>query len=126
MRICHERTPGLAVKHQLTQQDPVLIARCQQTNVGLLQPLINKLSSLLGREPLSGKPWIRHDPEEGGDRLPRQSNRYSAGENLLNPSTRLNVMLRTGVICVQKDICVEDNHLCVVPSIASIKSSTLS
>src|SRR5713101_5723239 len=96
MRVCHERTPGLAVKHQLTQRDPVLIARCQQTNVGLLQPLINKLSSLLGREPLSGKPWIRDDPEEGGGRLPRQANRYSAGENLFNPSARVEVVVGGG------------------------------
>src|SRR6202040_2511347 len=107
------------------QQDPVLITRCQQANVGLFQPLINKLSCLLGSEPLSRKPRIRHNPEEGGDRLPGQSDWCSARENLLYPSTRLSMMLRAGVICVQKDICVEDDHLCVVPSIASIKSSTL-
>src|SRR5580700_8322443 len=100
LRVCHERTPGLAIKQKLTQQDPMLITRRQQANVGLLQPLINKLSGLLGRESLPRKPWVCHNPEEGGDCLPRQSDRYAARKNLLNPSTRLSMMLRTRVVRV--------------------------
>src|ERR1700740_761483 len=98
LRVCHERTPGLAIKQKLTQQDPMLLTRSQQANVRLLQPLINKLSCLLGRESLARKPWVRHNPEEGGDCLPRQSDRFSARENLLNPNTRLSMMLRTRVV----------------------------
>ncbi len=90
----------MAIKQKLTQQDPMLITRCQQANVRLLQPLINKLSCLLGRESLARKPWVRHNPKEGGDCLPRQSDRYSARENLLNPSTRFSMMLRTRVVPV--------------------------
>jgi len=100
LRVSYNRTPGLTVEHHLTQENPMLITRRQQTNVGLLYPLVHNFGRFLRREPLSGKSLVRYNPEEGGNRLPRQPDRYPARKDLLNPSTGFRVTLRAEVIRV--------------------------
>lgn len=68
--VTDQRPASLALQQHLPEQTPMLISGCQETHVGLLQPLIHNLDDFLGREPLSGESWVGDDSEKGRHRLP--------------------------------------------------------
>src|ERR1700745_4117170 len=55
----------------------------------LVEPLIDKLDRFFGGEPLPRESWIRDHPEEGGDSLPRQSDRGPVREHGFDTGTSL-------------------------------------
>jgi len=61
LRVCHDWTPGLTVKHQLTQQDPVLIARCQQCG-GPSRAILRRTGKRSDRGHVVRQEWKRWRP----------------------------------------------------------------
>ena len=118
--VTDQRTASLAIQQHFPEQAPVLVAGGQQTHIRLIHPLINNLDGFLWSEPLSGESWVRDDPKKGRDRLPWQTDRRPIRECLLDPRPSLGVLLRAGIVGVQQQVGVENDHRWSGPSSASI------
>jgi len=104
----------------------MLLARSEQTDVRLPDPLIDDLNSLLRGKSPSGQSRIRDNTEERSDGLPRQPNGLGRGENGLDPIAGTLVVRRIQIVSVEQDIRIENDHLCEMPSSDSINSATQS
>lgn len=124
--ITDQGTLGLAIDDHLAKKGPVIFPRGQQPDVRLIQPLVDEMHGFLRRKPLAREFWIGHDPEECGHSLPGQSHRRPVRECAFDPIAGFRMLGRSAVVSVEKDVGIENNHLCVPPSTASSSCATLS
>ena len=68
---------------------------------------------------------VGEDPNKSGDSLPWQSHGFCTGQDFFEPREALLMVGRMGVVRIDQQIGIENNHRCSGPSSQSSNSSTL-
>jgi len=98
------------VAQHLLKDGPMLVRRLDDANTWLIEPALHTVDGFLERERALMQPRVGADPEESIEHRPAQPYRTSAAKLSVPPSAGRFMMLREGILGVEKDIRVHQDH----------------
>jgi hypothetical protein len=109
LRITHQWTKRLAFKHHLPERPPMIVARRQNPNVRLFEPMLDFSHRLKGRAS-ARQPRVCADAQKGRNGLPWQADRLGPRKKILYTSPSFLVLWGSGRVAIEKNVCVENDH----------------
>src|SRR5215469_15011609 len=103
---------------------PMAAPGCKRLHMRHCEPILHDRDRLRHAEPAAGDARMRENSQERGDGLPGQTDGFSAREYLFKPTAGIRMLGACGVVGVDEQIDVDDDHLCAGPSRASMSSFT--
>ena len=108
MRVGHEGTGRLALRQHALQDRPVVVTRCKNDGLGLVEPFGNGKDCLRTRQRPREGARVCSNSDKRDDNGPTEPDRFRTGQKPLDTGLGFDVIRRRGVVCVQQQIGVKE------------------